>query len=368
MRIAQLVDDLDFGGLQQIVAQMSIRLRARGHSVAIVCLREAGGGVSQADLQAAGVQVVELKKQDGFQPAVVRRLTDYLRAERIQVLNSHNHVVHHYAAIAGRAAAVPAVLNTLHGTATLVMSHLAKLLFWASCMATNRVVCVSPQVYEVFSRRFALPRNKLTTIDNGINLAPFLALPGRPSGPATVFGNVGRMVEVKDQSTLLRAFAEVLRSHPQARLRILGGGPLKDALRQEAESLGISGSVEFPGFSRDVVAFLADIDIYVGSSLSEGLPLTVLEALGAGRPVVFTAVGGVPDLAGKTGGCRLCPSQDPHAMAAAMAAVMNSPDPKAMEEVRRTVTRLYSVDRMTDDYVRLYEELLEKRDRPSSRA
>ena len=362
MRIVHLVDDLDFGGLQQIVAQMSRCLAGLNHSVSIVCLRHAADGVSVDELRKSGVKVLELHKPGGPHLPTLRQLTAYLREQRTEVLNSHNHLVHHYAILAGRAAGVPAVVNTLHGTATLVMQSWAKLLFWASCMASDRVICVSPEVHDAFSHRFALPRKKLCVVVNGIELGPFLALPRPASNGAAVFGNVGRMVAVKDHQTLLEAFAIVLRQHPQSRLRLLGGGPLESRLRKAAQDLNISESVDFCGFSRDIAGFLSTIDIFVSSSLSEGLPLTLLEAMGAGLPVVSTAVGGIPGVVQRTGGAWLCPPGDPTALAEAMQTVVHSPDRlDAAEGARQAVCKFYSVDRMASDYIRLYTELLQSR-------
>lgn len=216
-----------------------------------------------------------------------------------------------------------------------------------------------PEVQAVFNRQYRLPAHKLAVVDNGIDLAPFLEVPPRSHDGALIFGSVGRLVPVKDYANLLNAFAIVHRHHPMTRLRILGGGPCEGELRSLAETLGISQRVEFCGFSRDVSGFLSEIDVYVSSSLSEGLPVSMLEAIAAGIPVVATAVGGVVGVARRTGSGRLCPSGESAALARAMEAAMETPNRLAdASRARALVRQWYSAERMTDKYERIYQGLL----------
>jgi glycosyltransferase involved in cell wall biosynthesis len=359
MRIAQLVNDLGFGGMQRIVADLSIQLKKRGHSVTVICLREIENGVPARELQKAGLKVLGFNKPEGFHLPTLRKLIAYLRVERVQVLNSHNHLVHHYAVSGARRAGVPVVMNTLHGTATLAMPWWGKMLFWASCAMSDGVISVSSEVRNVFACTFRIPRQKLEVIDNGIDLSAFLELPGPRKNGALVFGTVGRLVPVKDYPNLLRAFTVLHRNYPSTRLRILGGGPCEGELRRAAQELQISEHVDFCGFSHDVPGFLSGIDIYVSSSLSEGLPVSILEALGAGLPVVTTAVGGVVGVADRTESSWLCAPADPGALASAMEAAVKAPDRAVRASRAREIVReYYSVERMTDDYERLYGKLL----------
>ena len=123
MQIAHIVDKLGYGGAQQVVADLAMRIRQSGHGVRIVCLRDLDGNPERLQkIRDAGVAVTELHKPEGFHLPTLQRLTAYLKAEKIDVVHSHNHLVHHYAAAAGRMAGTKAVVNTLHGTATLVMA------------------------------------------------------------------------------------------------------------------------------------------------------------------------------------------------------------------------------------------------------
>jgi glycosyltransferase involved in cell wall biosynthesis len=358
MRIVHLVDNLGYGGAQQIVADLAVRMQKLGHSVRIVCLRQAESNPLRLEQAAAcGVDVIRLDKPPGFHVPTLRKFRAYLESERIEVVHSHNHLVHHYAAFAGRLAATPVVLNTLHGTATLVMPGWAKALFWASCLLGDRVVSVCPEVDQVFRSRFPLPRSKYAAIDNGVDLSRFMAVPRRASGGRVVFGTVGRLVPVKNHRLLIQAFARVLRGTP-AELRILGDGPDAGELRGFARESGVGDSVAFLGASEDVPGFLADIDIFVLSSDSEGLPLSLLEAIAAGLPAVATAVGGVPGVMERSAAGWICPPGDAPALAAAMEMAVRHPDRVSQgEQARGLVGKWYSVERMASDYEVLYGQI-----------
>jgi glycosyltransferase involved in cell wall biosynthesis len=363
MRVVQLVDSLDYGGAEQVAAGLAIGLQKRGHSVEIACLRGLGDQpVALPELQSAGVKVVPFHKPEGIHPPTIRKLAAWLKSGQTEVLNSHNPLVHHYAVAAGKMAGVPAILNTLHGTATLELQKWAKALYWLSCLFSDRVVAVCPEVEQVFRGRFRLPHARYTTVDNGVDLSGFLAVRrGARPGPVTL-GTVGRLVPVKNHALLIEAFALARREHPDLRLQLLGGGPLENDLRRLADASGVSDAVEFRGFSTDVPGFLAGLDVYVLSSRSEGLPMSLLEAIASGLTVVATEVGGVPGVVAKTGGGWLCSPSDPAAMMRAMDAAIRCPDREARgERARHIAASWYSTSRMASDYENLYKGLLGNR-------
>jgi len=158
---------------------------------------------------------------------------------------------------------------------------------------------------------------------------------------------------------LLEAFCRVYRADPRCRLEILGDGELREDLEKHARVLGVGEAVCFRGFSRDIAGFLSRLDTFVMSSLSEGLPLTVLEAMAAGLPIVATSVGGVVRLVEDAGCGWLCPPAQPTALANAMRMAMDTKERVSMgEQGRVTVLRDYSLAKMTADYENLFAEIL----------
>ena len=343
-----------------MAASLALSLRSRGASVRIVCLRNLGNmSIPEERFQKAGVELVPLCKNDGFSAKTLETLTRRMREWKIDVVHTHNPLVNHYGALAARLGGARVTVSTIHGISTLSMPDWAKALFWASCLITDRLVGVCPIVGETLRNRYLLEKEKTTVINNGIEQEKFLGVKPRPTDGRFVFGTVGRLVPVKDQRTLLEAFAMVLRSHPHGRLEILGDGELREDLEKRAQVLGVSEAVSFRGFSRDTAGFLAQLDTFVMSSLSEGLPLTVLEAMAAGLPIVATSVGGVVRLVEDAGCGWLCPPAQPAALARAMRQAMETESRTRMgEQGRAAVLRDYSVAKMSADYENLFVQLL----------
>lgn len=359
MRIAHLVDSLSCGGAEKVVTSLALH-QSQQHVVRVVCLRGLGvQSVDSGELANAGVQIVTLNKPGGFHPETLKRLAAYLRENQIEVIHTHNHLVHHYGAFAGRLAGCGAVVNTLHGIATLRMPWWARILFLTSCLVGDHVVSVSRPVFDVFRRTYPLPRRMLSIVENGIEFSAGFVIGRRLPSDVITFGNIARFDPVKDHRNLLRAFAIVRRKHPYTRLRLLGDGVMLREMMDLATSMSLADSVSFDGFSLDTRSFLNGIDVYVLSSKSEGLPLTLLEAMAAGRPVVATAVGGVPEIIAKAECGWLCPPSNPDLLASAMERALVEP---ALSEIgargRDAVERHYTVERMALDYEQIYRRIL----------
>jgi glycosyltransferase involved in cell wall biosynthesis len=355
MRIAELVNTLEIGGAERVVVDLTLGMHERGHDVSVICLRETGP--LSAPLE-AGVEVRAFHKADGFSFGTVRRLAKYLRDKRIDVVHTHNPLVHHYGVLAGRLAGASVILNTVHGIMNLNNGGLTRRVFELTCWQTDRVVAVCKTARDYFQQNTMIPERKLTVIYNGIPMDNFLAISPRRGGPEFVFGAVGRMVPVKDHGMLLRALALVRGLGFRCRLEILGDGPLRPELEQLARDLDLAENVRFHGFRSDVWNFLAGVDAFVLCSLSEGLPLTVLEAMAAGLPVIATSVGGVPELIEDAQCGWLCPPSQTNRLSDMMVAAIQSAELGEMGKRAREKAKAYSVVRMVDEYESLFRSLL----------
>jgi glycosyltransferase involved in cell wall biosynthesis len=173
-------------------------------------------------------------------------------------------------------------------------------------------------------------------------------------------GIIARLVPIKDHSTFLEAAADLHRSRPDVRFLIVGDGELRPHLEQQAHALGLSRCVTFLGWQRELEPIYADLNLAVLSSLNEGTPVSLIEAMAAGLPVVATRVGGVSDLVehGKTG--LLVPPKDPEALSGAMKALLGGPDRgREMGRLaRETVYPTYSDAALIDRMDHLYSSML----------
>lgn len=359
MHITEVINNLEIGGAERMVADLSAGLHARGHQLSVVCLR--GAGPLAAVLEQAGVPVVALNKGSGFSTQSVRMLAQHLRSTGADIVHTHNPLVHHYGLLAARMAGVPVTVNTLHGPGNLQGVGKTEVLFEVSCLFSDAVVACCNAVHNHLRKVTSIARRRSTVIRNGICMDRFIdTQPAQHSGEV-VFGTVGRLVPVKDHRTLLKAFARARQTAKNIRLEILGNGPLSSELSALAESLGVSESVRFHGSHLDVPAFLRRIDVFVLCSLSEGLPLTVLEAMAAARPIIGTSVGAIPELVTSAGCGWVCQAGNADELADRMLSAAQTPDLMRLGlQGRSHVLTEYSVQQMVSGYEGLFQDLLSK--------
>lgn len=358
--IAQIVVNLDVGGLERVVINLIDRLdRARYRNV-LFCLGD--GGSLLPEVSAMGVAAYPLNKREGVDYPLFLRLARLFRRERIDIAHCHNSGPLVYGAVAARLTRSSGVVYTAHGRYS--SSRLGKLMFRRGGLV-DRVVCVSEDARRVAIEKGGVAPSRVVTLINGVDVDRFgEAKTGEatdlPAGKPAV-GIVARLTPVKDHRNLFRAFAAVLETYPSARLYVVGDGEIRAELEDDVADLGIGGGVTFLGNRHDVPALLRRFDVFVLSSYSEGLSITLLEAMAAGRPIVATDVGGNPEVVedGKTG--LVVPVRDPGALARAIVWMIEHPDRarEMGERGRERVRAEFGVEAMVRGYDRIYGELLE---------
>jgi glycosyltransferase involved in cell wall biosynthesis len=304
--------------------------------------------------------VVPFQKAPGFSLSTVLATAKRLFADRADVIHGHNPGVHHYAALAARLAGVPVCLNTRHSVTTSKgLPYQERYFRWVKPF-TSHVVFVCDFVRRGLEPRLGYPPEKCSVILNGIPLAPFLAHPASPASrrPRIRFGTIGRLVPAKGHAILIDAFARVCRTAPGAELSIYGYGDLQEGLQSQIARLGLAGRARLEGRTEDSAATLQDFDVFVFSSVNEGLPLVILEAMAAGLPIITTDVGGIPEVLPKDSAW-LCPPGDAQALAAAMLHAINCADLRERGEIaRRLAAASYGMEHMAGRYQELYRRLL----------
>jgi glycosyltransferase involved in cell wall biosynthesis len=197
-------------------------------------------------------------------------------------------------------------------------------------------------------------RDKILHIYNGAWPADYHAVPRPKNGFTLLY--VGRLAPLKDHATLLRAIALTRSHHPDVQLWIVGDGPREISLRKLTDELGLNECVTFFGEQADVSPFMLAADLFVSSSLTEGLPVSLLEAMSVGLPALVTDVGGMGEIARLSGAITLVPSSDPEAMARALCHAIARR--QELPEIGRLASCCYEQyfrpERMLDEYMHLY--------------
>ncbi len=280
-------------------------------------------------------------------------LARLLRQLKADVVHTHNAAPQFWGTLAARMAGVRAVVHTRHG---YDMGNLPKPVVGALLRMANRVVCVSDSLRVDLLQQYRLAEGRVIRIWNGVDTERY-AWAGPRLEPIALA--VSRLAAVKDHRTMIRATQLILRDLPGFKLRLVGDGPERPALEAFVKSLALGDSVEFLGERNDVAEQLEEAGVFISSSLSEGLSLTLLEAMAAGIPVLATRVGGNAEIVdeGRTG--RLVPAGNPQALAEAFVGLWKERDRwRAMGVAARDrVLSRFEVRSMVRQYERLYASI-----------
>jgi glycosyltransferase involved in cell wall biosynthesis len=333
---------------------------AREHGVEPVVVSALGREVSPADDLAALASLVRL-----------------VRTRRPDVVHTHMAKAGTLGRLAAALCGVPLIVHTYHGhvfhgyfgpAKTRVFLTIER----ALARLTHRIVVVGERQRDEIASFGVASRDKLLPIPLGLELDRFLKPePGALrrelglAGDVPLVGIVARLVPIKAHEDFLRAARLVLAERPEARFLIVGDGERRAELEGLVDALGLRGSVTFLGWRRDLERVYADLDVVALASRNEGSPVALIEALAAARPVVSTAVGGVPEVVvdGQTG--LLVPPSEPPALANAIFRLLA--DREYAQQLgaagRRHVYPRYSAQRLVDDMQALYLRELAARGR-----
>jgi glycosyltransferase involved in cell wall biosynthesis len=331
-------------------------------------------GWLEAQVVALGLPCAAIRAHGAGDLGVVAGLIEVVRARRISLIHAHEFYMAAVGAAVSRLTGIP-LLVTVHGKGYYPDKRRRRLLYRLIAAQATRTVAVCRDLAEFFCRTTGTPASRVEVVYNGIDVESLAGVPrdrellagvGIPLS-APVVGAVGNLYPVKGHAHLLRAMPAVVAGRPDAHLVVLGRGALHDPLLAEAATLGLSDRVHLLGHREDVARWVAAIDVFVLPSLSEGLPLSLLEAMAAGRPVVVTAVGGVPEVVQDAVTGFVVPPASPGALASRILALLRDTALSAVMGAagQTRVRERFSVERMAGDYRAMYRTVLDRGQRPA---
>jgi sugar transferase (PEP-CTERM/EpsH1 system associated) len=363
--VAHLVYRFECGGLQTLLAECINRMPVRHYRHAVICLT--GYTAEAARIRRPGVEFHALHKPPGNGMATHLKLWRLLRGLRPAVLHTYNIGTLEYQATA-MVAGVPVRVHAEHGRDSVEIDGAHRkynLLRRLMTPVVDAYVPVSDDLHVWLRDTVGVPGHKVVPVPNGVDVRCFAPAPDAPAAlPPTIWiGTVGRADRIKHHTGLLDAFSLLMERFPppayDVRLAIVGDGPLLHPLRERVVREGWADRVWLPGARTDIAAVMRGFSVFVLPSLSEATPVTVLEAMATGLPVVASRVGGVPQLVrdGRTG--MLVQPADARGLADALAAYVLDPALRRRHGAagRAHVEAHYSVDAMVAGYDVLYGTL-----------
>jgi glycosyltransferase involved in cell wall biosynthesis len=366
--ICQILHSLAVGGAEVLATGLARRFR-RDFRFLFVCLDELG--TLGQDLRAEGFPVWVLGRRPGLDWRCPLTLARLLRRERVGLMHAHQYTPFFYALAARLLCRGPSVLFTEHGRWHPDYPRRKRILANRLLLERrDRVVGVGQAVRRALVHNEGIPARRVQVIYNGVDLSAFAREAADRESLRREMGigdedllilQVARLDHLKDHATAVRTLERVVRHRPDARLVLVGEGPELGVIQEEVRRRKLEPYVRLLGLRKDVPRLLPAADLFLLTSISEGIPLTVIEAMIAGVPVVATRVGGVGEIVedGRTG--LLAPAGDDGTLAEHVLRLAND------RNLRRQMGQhgwergrtFFSGNRMHERYFQLYREMLQ---------
>ena len=356
-----LTHDMSIGGTEQVIKQLISGLDSEQYRSSVLCLDNQVGALG-LQLKAKGVSVDALNRRPGFDLKLIRELRRQLKIRKVDILHCHQYTPYTYGVLAALLMNVR-VIYTEHGRFHPDRySWKRRLVNPCLSIATDAITAISEATKQALAKFEWFPKNSIDVIYNGIaevqldsfdaNLKSQLGIPNANC----VFGTIARLDSIKNQVMMLDAFSIVHAENPKSSLLIVGDGPERANLENHSASLGIKNAVCFTGFKSEPFPYLAIIDIFLLSSLSEGTSMTLLEAMSSNTPCVVTAVGGNTELLQHRQNGLVVESDNSEKFAAAMLDLITD---KVLSEqlasaARNTFKTRFALHHMITSYNQLY--------------
>jgi glycosyltransferase involved in cell wall biosynthesis len=358
-----LIYKLEIAGAERVVTDLARGLN-RDRFNTVVCSFK--GGPLADEIRGAGIKVYVLNKSGRFDLMFPGRLLNIIKQERVNIIHAHTFSPNFWGCLLGRLCGVPVIITTEHNICSVKkiwQLYVDRILAGFS----NKIVAVSEQVRQSHIKQEKINPAKIITIYNGIDkadkrktlddsevLQKQKELGLRPHIPTVI--KVARLHPQKGHKYLLEAIKLITDVQPEIQFLIVGDGSLRKELEELSKRLRVDRYVVFTGFRSEIFDLLQIADIAVWSSVQEGFPITLLEAMAAGKPVIVTDVGGNSEAvkSGITG--FIIPPKNPQALAESVLRVIN--DRKLLTEMgenaRKHFLQNFTVDRMVDNTEELY--------------
>lgn len=365
--VCELLHSLTIGGAEVLAADLARRLADRYRFV-FICLDELGRLSQQ--LEAEGFEVQCLDRRPGIDLGCMFRLARLWRRQEVDLVHAHQYTPFFYAACTRLWRGRPPILFTEHGRWYPDYPRRRRMLFNRLMLrGRDRITAVGEAVRDALVRNEGLPRHRIRVIYNGVDGERFAPKPERRLPVRQSLGlmetdfvivQVARLDYLKDHITALRTMARLASQAPEAKLLLVGDGPKREVIEAEIKAQHLEGAVQMLGTREDVPELLWAADVCLLTSISEGIPVTLIEAMAAELPVVATKVGGVPEvvLQGQTG--LLAAAGDDAALADCLLRLVRDAELRRRfgQAGRRRAEEMFSQRLMHQQYADCFDEML----------
>ncbi|MEJ8734542.1 glycosyltransferase [Mediterraneibacter sp. ICN-202921] len=357
VKVLLLISDLGMGGAENITINIAQYIDQKRFDVKIISMFSEEYCVDKykAIIEKYKIPVIYLNKKPGLDLSIIFKLRSILKKEKPDVLHTHRYSCV-YALLPSIICRVPGRVHTVHNVADKeIPGAYRKLMKIAYHFFGVTAVAINEGVKDSIRECYKLAGDVVPIIKNGVDITKFYS--GKKASTLTLI-NVGRFSPQKNHKLLIKCMANILKENKNIKLVLIGEGELKNEIEQLVSELKLNENVHFTGNVSNVEEYLAAADIYVMTSDYEGLPLSVIEAMAAGLPIVTTKAGGVVNLVKDGQNGILVDVGDEEAISdAVLNLIKDSEKRQEMGEKSQELAKEYSVERMVEEYEKLYLKL-----------
>lgn len=295
MKVLQIIPMFKLAGAETMCENLCKALQNQGCDVVAVSLYTEHTPITDR-LENAGIKVIYLGKRRGFDFSIFVKLYQLMKKERPEVVHTHIYAAR-YALPVAAFCGIPKKIHTVHNIAQQEQAKAGKIVnkfMFKHCGVVP--AALSEEVKKTVEEVYKLSAEKIPVIFNGVDLSNCKVKEDYTKRDEFKIVHIGRFMDVKNHAMILKTFALFAKQHTDAKLQLIGDGELRKDMEQLAQELGVENSVEFAGLQSNVYPWLHDADIFILPSKFEGMPMTLIEAMGTGLPIIASAVGGVPDM------------------------------------------------------------------------
>lgn len=364
-KILHVTFDMGIAGTEQVIVNLVTALDATQYENQLFCMEEPVGELGKK-LQSQGFAIHSCMRKPGFDRSVVKKIREVIKKEGIDIVHCHQYSPYVYGLFAGVMSKKPVVF-TEHGRLYPDLpSSKRRLVNPVLCRLTKAITVISKATQNALVDIENFPRNKIKVVYNGIHdvshqyqkdEALFDEL-GLNDGEF-ILGTISRLDPIKNQEMMIAAFAEVVNAGINAKLLMVGDGPIRTKLEDLCKILGVQEKVIFTGFQVEPQRYLRLMDIFLLSSLSEGTSMTLLEAMSFSKPCVVTDAGGNPEIVDNEKTGLVTPNENRQAFANATVRLIQ--DRVFAEELgrkgRERYEQSFSVSAMAEQYSEIYNKI-----------
>lgn len=358
IKVIQIIPTLELGGAEIMVENLSVALNHLNNDVKVISLYSKTTPISRR-LENNRIPVFYLDKKIGFDWKIFTKLYKLLKTERPDVIHTHLYATTYVVPVA-KLLKVKVIVHTIHSIADKEVS-LARQRIYDIYYKFLKVkpVAISSMIRESFQKVYKWSGENIPLINNGIDLNKCISkVHELDSSKHIKIIHIGSFKEAKNHLGLIDSFNIVHKKNANTILELIGNGQLEADVRKRVNELGLANYVVFLGVKEDVFSYLSESDIFVLPSLWEGMPISLIEAMGTALPIVATKVGGIPDMIeDRVNG--LLVNIDVNEIAQAMLELADSYElRKQLGENAQKSSEQYSARNMTLKYLKLYCDLL----------